>query len=345
VALVGTDLAPLREGAGALESLLCGWAGALAGLGHDIHLVSVGHDAACGVPTGVTSHLVCAPSNLPLLIRRIAPDAVVLNNRPAWGERVAAPVLHLFHNWPDAWASGDGPVDLGTAGAAAMSRSLADVVAAVTRRPAGSVRVVVPFVAPPFLHVERAREPGLVLAPNRLLAKKGVRELAAAAGRPGLVGRRVCFTDYLSPWTEPTAEHREMRAVVRGTPGCELIAAPRGPAAMARLYASADVVVVPSIHPEGLGMTAVEAQHCGVPVVSSGLGGLGEATLRGELVVDPSQPDALAATIGQAAALGPDERDALARDASERWSPATSLRSLLDALDAARPPGGLSGAQ
>ena len=31
-------------------------------------------------------------------------DAVILNNRPGWQRYVAAPTLHLFHNWPDAWA-------------------------------------------------------------------------------------------------------------------------------------------------------------------------------------------------------------------------------------------------
>ncbi len=56
-------------------------------------------------------------------------------------------------------------------------------------------------------------------------------------------------------------------------------------------YGSARVLALPSLIPEGLGMTAVEAGACGVPTVTFGLGGTSELVVHGEtgLVVDQSR--------------------------------------------------------
>ena len=71
------------------------------------------------------------------------------------------------------------------------------------------------------------------------------------------------------------------------------------------LYAAADVVVMPSrtraggLDVEGLGMVALEAQACGVPVVVGRSGGAPETVVPGRtgLVVDASRPGELAAAI------------------------------------------------
>ena len=55
-------------------------------------------------------------------------------------------------------------------------------------------------------------------------------------------------------------------------------------------YGGARALALPSLIPEGLGMTAVEAGACGIPTVTFGLGGTSELVVDGEtgLVVDQS---------------------------------------------------------
>jgi hypothetical protein len=340
IVLVGTDMAPVRAGAGALETLLAGWAAGLAAH-HDVTVASVpGRRPA---PAGDRYRTVTfdRPGELRALLAAIGPDAVVLNNRPSWQPLVTAPTLHLFHNWPDAWdvpAGRTAAEVVGAAGVAAVSTALAATVGATLDRPPGSVGVVRPFVGDELFAVAPRPEPGLVVSPNRLMVKKGVRELAALADHPGLRDRRILITDYLSPWTSPTTEHIELRRVVAAS-AAELIPAPPDRAAMAALYARADVVVCPSIRPEGLGLTAVEAQAAGVPVVSSGLGGLAEACLLPDLIADPTDGDAFAAAVDRAARVDAATRAGLRAAIRDRYSPTTSLTSLIEALSRARPAG------
>lgn len=63
---------------------------------------------------------------------------------------------------------------------------------------------------------------------------------------------------------------------------------------------AADVAVVPS-RDEGLGLAAIEAMACGLPVVATRVGGLPELVRDGEngLLVEPEDPDALSAGIRQ----------------------------------------------
>ncbi len=107
---------------------------------------------------------------------------------------------------------------------------------------------------------------------------------------------------------------------------------------------AAAVVVVPSIEPEAFGRIAVEAQGVGTPVVVSDLGALPETVLAPPDVeagrrtgwrVSPSDPQALAAALGEALALGASSRDALGqrarRQVEERFSVERMTRGTLDA--------------
>lgn len=329
VALVGTELAAVVPGAGAIENLLCGWAEHL-GRSHDVVIVSMPQRQP---PEDGLQRVWCAlPAGLPAALRGISPHVVVLQNRPGWHATVDAACLHLFHNWPDAWGLAGDPPALAGGTVAAVSAPLADVVAAALGRDRSEVAVVEPFVDALFGTTVARPEPRLVVAPNRLLRKKGIAELCAAAGRPALDRHRVLVTDHLSPWPAPTAEHRELRAIVRRS-RCELIPAETDRLGVADLYARAAAVVVPSVRPEGFGMVAAEAQTVGVPVASSGLGGLAESTLLPGLVADPTDPDALAEAIASAAASSVATRSLLKEKASARWSPAGSVASLLAAVE------------
>ena len=339
IALVGTELAPVREGAGALETLLDGWGTQLAREGDEVHLVGARGTDDCGWEALLHRHDLDRGSELGEILARIDPEVVVLDNRPGWQEQVQAPTLHLLHNWPDAWElGGRDPAGLiGRAGVAAVSGALAAAAASTLGRDRESVAVVAPFVGDAFTRLDADPTPGWVLAPNRLLAKKGVRQLVAASHEPALAAKRIGITDFLSPWAAPTEEHRALRAVVTGAPSCELVPPPTTREAMAALVSRAEVVVVPSIGPEGFGMVAAEAQAVGVPVVSSGLGGLAEVTLAPSRTVDPFDAPELADAIVAASGVGNADRLALRREARRRWSLGRSVISLRAAIEAATP--------
>ncbi|MEJ0062986.1 MAG: glycosyltransferase family 4 protein [Alphaproteobacteria bacterium] len=79
---------------------------------------------------------------------------------------------------------------------------------------------------------------------------------------------------------------------------------------MPAAYAAADLVIAPSLVPEGFGRIPVEAQAMGVPVIASDLGGFRETMIPGETgyLVAVGDSAALAAKIQQALALSPEER-------------------------------------
>lgn len=86
---------------------------------------------------------------------------------------------------------------------------------------------------------------------------------------------------------------------------------------MPTAYMLADVVVAPSIVPEGFGRTAVEAQAMGRPIIASDLGGMRETVLTGETgwLVAANQPDPLADALNQALDLTEPERMNVAKRA------------------------------
>jgi glycosyltransferase involved in cell wall biosynthesis len=99
---------------------------------------------------------------------------------------------------------------------------------------------------------------------------------------------------------------------------------------VAPLYAAADVVVVPSVLPDPLPNSALEAAAAGCCVVASAIGGLPEILSDGRsgVLVRPGDPAALA---GALAALAGDPRRreqlgrAAAHDVRERFAPARLL--------------------
>ena len=86
---------------------------------------------------------------------------------------------------------------------------------------------------------------------------------------------------------------------------------------MPAALALSDVVVHASTKPEAFGRVVIEAQAMGRPVIASDLGGPVETVRHGETGwrVRPNDPDALAAAIGVALDLDPDERLALGQRA------------------------------
>lgn len=94
------------------------------------------------------------------------------------------------------------------------------------------------------------------------------------------------------------------------------------------VYATSDVVVVPSRWQEPLGLIAIEAAACGKPVVATRVGGLPEIIEDGRtgFLVDPQAPDALARRV-----------IAFANDAALRCNMGTAGRKRVERLFSTQP--------
>ncbi|MGH9189393.1 MAG: glycosyltransferase family 4 protein [Acidimicrobiales bacterium] len=102
---------------------------------------------------------------------------------------------------------------------------------------------------------------------------------------------------------QPRADGAVPTAIERlGLQGAVTVAGVVGTEEMVRLYASAEVAVVPSLY-EGFSLPAIEAMACGLPLVTTTGGALPEvvgADGHAALLVPPGDPGALAAAIGRA---------------------------------------------
>ena len=160
---------------------------------------------------------------------------------------------------------------------------------------------------------------------GRLEAHKGVAELInAVAARPELTLAVV--------GDGPERPALETRVVRLGLSDRIEFSGFRPTEALPRLYATFDVLAVPSLETPGwieqFGRVAVEAMAAGVPVVASASGSLTEVVGDAGVLVPPGDERALAAALAHLAAH-PDERRRLAADATAhaaRWSWPTIAR-------------------
>lgn len=175
----------------------------------------------------------------------------------------------------------------------------------------------------------------LILAAGRLVRKKGFEYLidaarAVAATHPNL---RVIIAGDGDLTQELSARARAAGTTVGGGPIVQLVGARPQPE-IARLFAAADVVVIPSVHDEagnvdGLPNTALEALASGTPVIATMAGGLGqliEHNLTGRLIQERNAA-ALALAIRELLA-SPDARRAIGERARARMSYAFSWDSV-----------------
>ena len=91
--------------------------------------------------------------------------------------------------------------------------------------------------------------------------------------------------------------------------------------ALPRYYAAADLFVFPTLTTiECLGLTFVQAMFAGTPVIATRIAGAPEVIRDGEdgYLVEPGDPDALAARATEVLALSPEERSALGARARKR---------------------------
>ena len=172
---------------------------------------------------------------------------------------------------------------------------------------------------------------------GRLTASKGIHVLMEAAGKVCQNMRkdfRILVVGVPAPGAaEDEAYHRELKSLV-STSGLERETIWAGylsdpdPA-----YAAMDVLVVPSIFPEGLPLAALEAMQHGVPVIASAAGGLLEVVQDGKngILVPPGNVPALTAAL-ERVWTDPSLRTRLAEGAlatvDARFAPATFKKAI-----------------
>ncbi|HZT52669.1 MAG TPA: glycosyltransferase family 4 protein [Stellaceae bacterium] len=163
--------------------------------------------------------------------------------------------------------------------------------------------------------IDLARQWGLpdgvpvVMLPGRLARWKGQDVLLEALRRLGRSALHCVIVGGGSAgWRRALADE-----LARRPPPCP-VALHEDCRDMAAAYMLADVVVSASTEPEGFGRVIVEAQAMGRPVIATAHGGAAETVVAGETgwLVPPGDAEALAAALGEALALDPAARAALA---------------------------------
>jgi spore coat protein SA len=163
-----------------------------------------------------------------------------------------------------------------------------------------------------------------VLYVGRVEERKGVhvlldafeRSISKSAGRA-----RLRIVGPHSYWNaEPTPYYRRFAERCRAIPRVALQGPTYVDSEIADVYRTATIGVVPSVFPEALGLTSLEAQASGIPVVVSNAGGLPETVLPGEsgVVFENGDVDGLAAAV--VGLLGDPQRLRRMGEAARGWA-------------------------
>jgi glycosyltransferase involved in cell wall biosynthesis len=218
-----------------------------------------------------------------------------------------------------------------------------DAVTTVSRWLADGAAAIAPGVRPvvaPMPVMADLFAPGGERAPDRLLfvgklnEQKGFPALLAALAR---MRTRVTVEVVVGVGNTPKdgvapAERAGVADRIRWHPLLEQTA-------LARLYRECTALVMPAVE-EGLGLVAIEASLCGMPVVAYDSGGLSDIVVheRTGLLVPPGDVDALAAALDRVCAIpdrGADWGRAARAHALARFSPGATAGRYADLYRAA----------
>jgi glycosyltransferase involved in cell wall biosynthesis len=153
--------------------------------------------------------------------------------------------------------------------------------------PEEKVRVIPNAVGEPFSADGEAAAGDYVLAVSTLEPRKNLSRLVEGYRRAGLNGLPLLIAGARG-WGAVKVEGAGVRWL--GEPDDE---------ELARLYRGARCVAYVSLY-EGFGLPVLEAMACGAPVVAARTGALEEVAGGAAVLVDPLDPDAIAAGIGEA---------------------------------------------
>ena len=135
----------------------------------------------------------------------------------------------------------------------------------------------------------------VVLTVRRLVYKNGVDTLLDCAGIAVKKNPKIVF---LVVGKGPDLENVRLQAAQRGIAANFRLAGFVSDADLPSYYNAADLFVLPSKSGEGLPLVALEAMACGLPVIATNVGGIGEIPVAefGRLV-PPNQPERLAEAV------------------------------------------------
>lgn len=339
---------------GAIERWIRDAAVRLAGRGHDVHVISrdPGDGRVVDRHDGVCYHYISVPASIDrgmaavmfrglrhyrkakAIVRSIAPDVVHHHSRPAGlylSDSGKVPNVISLHSMDYGWSFGYARWDrrLFNRGFAAAARVLG-----VSNFIREHAERSYPAVHGKSLTVYNGVDGSLftpggeasdrpILYVGRVEERKGVHVLLDAFEQ--VISRqrpraRLRIVGPHSYWdAAPSPYYRALAERCANNPRIEL----RGPTyddrELAELYRDAAVSVVPSVFPEALGLTSLEAQASGVPVVVSNSGGLPETVAAGHsgLVFDNGNSGQLAEAV--LSILGNDERRRAMGAAARAW--------------------------
>lgn len=338
--VLSNELYPLIPLGGGLERLAWGWLEAISQVG-GVEIITFNfHRSFLTQPEKYPRSFLNTPSDLEDLARSRGLTHLVLHNRPHWARFTSLPTTVILHNFADAWTSPADPEPplalpgiLSKTQVLCVSQPLADHAQAQLGSEPDKIRVLPPFIDVEF--TRRATPPGGegLVFPNRIMEKKGVRNLLDAldllvSSEPSIY---VDFVYNISPNPVPNEEQEALLEEIASRPNAKLIPKATRPADVADLYSNYAAALVPSIQPEGFGLVAVEAAALGVTVGCSPLGGLGDLVGTFATELDPTDPRALAqALIDLSAAprLSASQRQELAA----RYSVEASCKYLVERL-------------
>ena len=339
---------------GAIERWIRDAAGRLARRGHELHVVSRDHgDGASSMQEGgVHYHFVRVPrrldAGLPAALARggwyysrvrailasIEPEVVHHHSRPAglWlcrGRWRSVISLHsMDYGWGFGYRGWDRPLFSRGLGAASRVLCVSDFIKRHTIERYPSIAAAATTVyngvdGELFTPASDRVEGPVVLYVGRVEARKGVHVLLDAFER--IISARVPLARLrivgpASYWQRGDHGYYDtLSQRCAANPRVEL----RGPTyddrELASIYRSASVAVVPSTFPEALGLTSLEAQASGAPVVVSDAGGLPETVSPGRsgLVFENGHVEQLAEAVIDI--LGNDDRRREMGAAARAW--------------------------
>ena len=166
-----------------------------------------------------------------------------------------------------------------------------------------------------------------ILYVGRVEARKGVKVLVDAFEQviskqvPDATLRIVGPHSYWD--AQPSGYYREIADRAANNPRIELCEPTYNDEALARIYRDAAVSVVPSTFPEALGLTSIEAQASGTPVVVSDAGGLPETVSPGVsgVVFENGNVEQLGKAVVELLTAGP--RRQVMAEGARAWAMAT----------------------
>ncbi len=149
----------------------------------------------------------------------------------------------------------------------------------------------------PFVPKQPAGSKIRILFPSRVIQRKGVEECIRALA---LLPSNFVLDIPAFSYHETSGYNHSIYSLIENLDLKDRVLLPTSlttPDMMAEHYKKANIVVIPS-HYEGFGIVAVEAMTWGVPIVTTGVGGLGEIfNDQSCILVQPHDPDSLAAGI------------------------------------------------